>query len=122
MLALRYGRPHQRYGGCRPREDLWLHVDACVGGYILPFFEKLGESVPEFDFRVPGVRSISADLHKYGYAPKPCSTILWRSQEEQSYHYMPITEGLRAIYVTRVCRLSISWPGRRYMGAHALLG
>ena len=49
--------------------DLWLHVDACVGGYILPFFQKLGESFPAYDLSVSGVRSMSADLHKYGYAP-----------------------------------------------------
>ncbi len=61
--------------------DLWLHVDACVGAYILPFFRDLGESVPAYDLSVAGVRSLSGDLHKYGYAPKPCSTILWRSVE-----------------------------------------
>lgn len=90
--------------------DLWLHVDACVGGYILPFFRELGEEVPAYDFSVPGVRSISADLHKYGYAPKPCSTILWRSQGEQAYHYVPITEWACGLY------LSQSFVGSRPLG------
>lgn len=81
--------------------DLWLHVDACVGGYILPFMRELGEDIPEYDFSVPAVRSISADLHKYGYAPKPCSTILWRSQQEQSYHYMPVTEWACGLYLSQ---------------------
>lgn len=58
-----------------------LHVDACLGGFILPFFEKLGERVELFDFRVDGVTSISADLHKYGYTPKGASTVLFRSAE-----------------------------------------
>lgn len=58
-----------------------LHVDACLGGFILPFFEKLGEKVEPFDFRVEGVTSISADLHKYGYAPKGASVVLFRSTE-----------------------------------------
>ncbi|MFN3384536.1 MAG: pyridoxal phosphate-dependent decarboxylase family protein [Archaeoglobaceae archaeon] len=58
-----------------------LHVDACLGGFILPFFEKLGEKVEQFDFRVEGVTSISADLHKYGYAPKGASVVLFRSAD-----------------------------------------
>ncbi len=61
--------------------NLWMHVDACVGGYFLPFAEQLGVEVPEWDFRVAGVSSISADLHKYGYAPKGASTVLYRAQE-----------------------------------------
>ncbi len=69
------------------RRGLWMHVDACVGGYVLPFAKKAGLSTPDFDLAVPGVCSISADLHKYGYVPKPCSTILWRSEAYQRYHY-----------------------------------
>jgi len=69
------------------RRGLWMHVDACVGGYVLPFAKQAGLSVPDFDFKVPGVCSISADLHKYGYVPKPCSTVLWRSETYQQHHY-----------------------------------
>lgn len=58
-----------------------LHVDACVGGYLLPFVERLGHPVPAFDFRVPGVTSISADTHKYGYGAKGASVILYRNPE-----------------------------------------
>ena len=57
------------------------HVDACLGGLLLPFWERLGEPVAPWDFRVPGVTSISADLHKYGYAFKGASTLLWRNTE-----------------------------------------
>ncbi|HQP65774.1 MAG TPA: aminotransferase class V-fold PLP-dependent enzyme [Quisquiliibacterium sp.] len=60
------------------RHDLWLHVDACVGGYLAPFAQRLGRPVPDFDFSLPGVRSISTDLHKYGFCPKPASTVLYR--------------------------------------------
>jgi sphinganine-1-phosphate aldolase len=56
------------------------HVDACIGGFLLPWVEKLGHEVPPWDFRVPGVTSISADLHKYGYAAKGASTILYRTR------------------------------------------
>jgi glutamate/tyrosine decarboxylase-like PLP-dependent enzyme len=57
------------------------HVDACMGGFVLPFLERSGHDVPPWDFRVPGVTSISADLHKYGYAPKGISVIMYRSKE-----------------------------------------
>ena len=102
--------PIVEFGRLAIANDLWLHVDACVGGYILPFMRELGEDIPDYDFTVSGVRSISADLHKYGYAPKPCSTILWRSQQEQSYHYMPITEWACGLY------LSQSFIGSRPLG------
>lgn len=65
--------------------DVWLHVDACVGGYLNPFAELEGVSLPEWDFRVEGVRTISADLHKYGYAAKGASTILHRSAEQHAH-------------------------------------
>ncbi len=58
--------------------DLWFHVDACVGGYLVPFVRDLGHPVPDFDFGLPGVVSLSADLHKFGFCPKPASTILFR--------------------------------------------
>ncbi len=61
------------------RRALWLHVDACVGGYLAPFVRQIGRPVPEFDFALPGVWSISADLHKYGFCPKPSSTVLYRT-------------------------------------------
>ena len=57
---------------------LWLHVDACVGGWLAPFFARVGRGTPAFDFRFPGVRSISADLHKFGFCPKPASTVFYR--------------------------------------------
>jgi glutamate/tyrosine decarboxylase-like PLP-dependent enzyme len=62
--------------------NLWLHVDACVGGWFAPFARMNGVPVPDFDFALPGVRSISADLHKYGYAAKGASTIFHRSEEQ----------------------------------------
>jgi len=62
--------------------NLWLHVDACVGGWFAPFARMNGVPVPDFDFALPGVRSISADLHKYGYAAKGASTVFHRSEEQ----------------------------------------
>ncbi len=60
------------------RRELWLHVDACVGGFLAPFLRKLGRTLPEFDLGVPGVTSISADLHKFGYTLLGASTFSLR--------------------------------------------
>ncbi|WP_300392055.1 aspartate aminotransferase family protein [Henriciella sp.] len=79
--------PIAALGGVAEDKDVWLHVDACVGGYFAPFARMNGESVPPFDFEVPGVMSMSADLHKYGYAAKGASTVLFRSEE--LYAFMP---------------------------------
>jgi glutamate/tyrosine decarboxylase-like PLP-dependent enzyme len=65
------------------RRGLWLHVDACVGGFLAPFVRMDGADLPAFDFALPGVSSMSADLHKYGYAAKGASTVLFRSAELQ---------------------------------------
>jgi glutamate/tyrosine decarboxylase-like PLP-dependent enzyme len=64
-------------------KGVWLHIDACVGGWILPFFRMNGRDVGAFDFALPGVRSISADLHKFGFCPKPASTVFFRDAEDQ---------------------------------------
>jgi glutamate/tyrosine decarboxylase-like PLP-dependent enzyme len=60
------------------RHRLHLHVDACVGGMYLPFLRELGQPVPEFDFSIPGVTQLSMDFHKWGYAAKGASAILYR--------------------------------------------
>jgi glutamate/tyrosine decarboxylase-like PLP-dependent enzyme len=60
---------------------LACHVDACIGGFVRPFLERLGHDVPPWDFRVDGVTEISADVHKYGYCPKGASTILHRDDD-----------------------------------------
>ena len=64
-----------------------LHVDGCLGGFILPWGQDLGYDIPVFDFRVPGVTSISADTHKYGYGPKGTSLILYRDKSIRRYQY-----------------------------------
>ncbi|MBL9007495.1 MAG: aspartate aminotransferase family protein [Myxococcales bacterium] len=71
---------------------LGLHVDACVGGFFLPFARELGHPIPPFDFRVPGVTSISADLHKYGFAAKGASTILYRDGDLRRFQFFVYTD------------------------------
>ncbi len=65
--------------------DLWCHVDACVGGIHLSYMRRLGYAVPEFNLNVPGVTSLSVDLHKYGYAPKGASIVLYKNKELRKY-------------------------------------
>lgn len=75
--------PIEAIGEIAQRHDLYLHVDGAFGGYILPFLERSGydPTIPPWDFRVPGVCSISADLHKNGMAPPPAGTLLFRDAE-----------------------------------------
>ena len=68
-------------------KNLPLHVDSCLGGFLLPFVEKLGYPVTPFDFRVPGVTSISADVHKYGFAAKGASVILYRDMRTLRHQF-----------------------------------
>ena len=65
--------------------DLWLHVDSCIGGFFLPFAARLGQPVPAYDFSLPGVRSMSADLHKYAYSARGASTLTLRDQAMSRY-------------------------------------
>ena len=65
--------------------DVWLHTDACMGGFLLPYFRRLGAPVPDFDFQVAGVSSISMDLHKYAYTPKGASLVLYRNKDLRKY-------------------------------------
>ena len=77
---------------------LLFHTDSCVGGFMLPFIRKPGYDVPPFDFSVPGVTSMSADLHKFGYAAKPASVVLYRTPELRRQQMF----------------VAINWPGGIY--------
>ncbi|HET7524019.1 MAG TPA: pyridoxal-dependent decarboxylase, partial [Acidimicrobiales bacterium] len=79
-------------GALASDRGIGLHVDACLGGFILPFGEELGYGIPSFDFRVPGVTSISADTHKYGYALKGTSTLLFRDKTVRDAQYYFLTD------------------------------
>jgi glutamate/tyrosine decarboxylase-like PLP-dependent enzyme len=81
------------------------HVDACLGGFLLPFIERLGNQVRPWDFRVDGVESISADLHKYGFAARGASTIMYRRKEYRRHQYF----------------MKDDWPGGLY-GSPTLAG
>lgn len=77
-----------------------FHVDACFGGFFLPWMEKLGYDLPTFDFRVPGVTSISADIHKYGYAAKGASVLLYRDMSYLKHQFFAATDWPGGIYIS----------------------
>jgi sphinganine-1-phosphate aldolase len=78
--------------------DLGLHVDGCMGGFILPWAERLGYPIPTFDFRLPGVTSISADTHKFGYAAKGTSVVLYRTPEIRMHQYYRTATWMGGLY------------------------
>jgi len=84
--------PIGEIGALAQEKGLLFHVDACVGGIHLSFMRKMGYHLPDFDFSVPGVSSISADMHKYGYAAKGSSTILYRDKSLRRYQIFACTD------------------------------
>jgi glutamate/tyrosine decarboxylase-like PLP-dependent enzyme len=72
--------PITELGAIALERDLWFHVDACIGGFLLPYLRRLGAPIPDFDLSVPGVSSISMDLHKYAFCPKGASVVLYRER------------------------------------------
>ena len=101
--------PPYPYGQTDPIEELatlalthnlWMHSDACIGGMILPFMQKLGEPIPPFDFSIPGVTSMSVDMHKFGYANKGISLCLLRNAALERYHRTTFDSWPAGIYST----------------------
>jgi len=77
--------PIAEIGPIAQKHNVLLHVDNCIGGFILQYFRRLGEPIPDFDFAVPGVTSISIDLHKYAYCPKGAAISLYRNKALRRY-------------------------------------
>jgi glutamate/tyrosine decarboxylase-like PLP-dependent enzyme len=105
-----------------------FHTDACVGGFLLPFMERLGHEVPPFDFRVPGVTTISADVHKYGYATKGVSVIAHRGQaslRHQMFLYEDWPGGLYGSPAMAGARpaapIAAAWAVMQYLGEEGYL-
>ena len=98
-------------GAVAEKHDIWMHTDACMGGFLAPFAEKAGAVIPPWDFRVPGVRSISADLHKYGFSCKPLSSVTFRNAEYEQYHVCTPADWPDGPYATEaLCGSSSAGP------------
>ena len=96
-----------------------LHVDCCLGSFVIPFLAKAGFPSPDFDFRVPGVTSISVDTHKYGFAPKGNSVVLYRSAEMRRYQYYVCPDWSGGVYASP--NMAGSRPGALIAGCWASL-
>ncbi len=92
--------PIAEIGALAQSHGIGLHVDGCLGGWLLPWVERLGYDVPPWDFRVPGVTSISADTHKYGYALKGSSVLLYRDKELRQQQYFAYTDWPGGLYLS----------------------
>ncbi len=105
------------------RHGLWLHSDACVGGWMAPFAAEIGRDIPAFDLGLPGVSSLSADLHKFGFCPKPSSAVFYRSAalhgfQEMAFDVWPSGRfGTQTLVGTRAGgAVAASWAVLRYLG------
>lgn len=106
---------------------LWLHVDACVGGMLAPFARRLGHPIPDFDLSVPGVTSLSADLHKYGYAGKGASVLLLSDAADLEYQRFSY-EWASGVYATDTLlgtrsggSIAAAWSVMQYLGEEGYL-
>ncbi|MEM9731220.1 MAG: aspartate aminotransferase family protein [Myxococcota bacterium] len=111
--------PIEDIAGLADEHGLLMHVDACLGGFMLPFVEKLGHEVPVWDFRAKGVTSISADIHKYGYAAKGASAITYRDRELRKLQFYAFPDWPGGIYVTPT--LAGARPGGAVAAAWAVM-
>nr|ODN85517.1 sphinganine-1-phosphate aldolase [Cryptococcus depauperatus CBS 7841] len=103
------------------RYKIGLHVDCCLGSFIIPFLHKagFGEGVPVFDFRLPGVTAISCDIHKYAFCPKGTSVIMYHSSELRKYQYHVLPDWEGGVYASP--SMAGSRPGAVLAGAWAVL-
>ena len=108
--------------------DVLCHVDACLGGWLLPFWERIGEPVPPWDLSVPGVTSLSADVHKYGYTYKGASILLHQSRDLLSHQFFLYDDwpgGLYGSATTAGTRpgapIAGAWAAIRYLGEEGYL-
>jgi len=129
--------PAYPHGVVDPIEDLaaiarehgvLFHCDACLGGFLLPFLKRLGRPIPRFGLDVPGVTSISADLHKYAYAAKGASVVLYRDAALRRHQFFAYTDwpgglyGSPGITGTRPGgAIAAAWAVLRYLGESGYL-
>jgi len=105
------------------KHNIPVHVDSAIGGFVLPWIEKLGYIIPKFDFRCMGVTSISADVHKYGFAPKGSSVLVYRSSEYRKFQFFVIANWPAGLYASPTLlgtrnggTLASAWASLRALG------
>ncbi len=120
--------PIRELAALAQEHGLLFHTDSCVGGFMLPFVRKLGYPVPDFDFSVPGVTSMSADLHKFGYAAKPASVVLYRTPELRRHQMFVYIDWPGGIYPSPTMTgsraggpVAAAWALMNYLGEEGYL-
>lgn len=137
-IMLAGSAPQYAHGTVDPIEDiaalarnkgLPLHVDACFGGFVLPFLERLGVPMPRWDFRVDGVTTLSADIHKYGFGAKGASLLLHRDASTLRHQFFVATGWAGGIYVSPGLPgtrpggpIAAAWAAMRALGEEGYLG
>lgn len=92
--------PLERLSDLALEHNIGMHVDGCYGGFLLPWIERLGYRIPPFDFRLPGVTSMSCDTHKWGYGPKGASVVLYRNRALRRFQYFSAINWAGGIYAS----------------------
>lgn len=120
--------PIEAIGELAVEHKIPFHVDACLGGFVLPWASQLGYALPPWDFRVAGVTSVSADVHKFGYGAKGASVLLYRHAEWLEYQFFVSTEWPGGIYATTTLAgsrpagpIAAAWAAMKYLGEEGYL-
>jgi glutamate/tyrosine decarboxylase-like PLP-dependent enzyme len=120
--------PLDKLSDIASKRGIGFHVDGCLGGFIFPWLEKLGYDIPPFDFRLPGVTSMSADTHKYGFALKGTSVVLYRNNDFRRYQYFNVPDWPGGMYASPTAAGSRSggltaatWAAMVYLGEEGYL-
>ncbi|MHA1660257.1 MAG: pyridoxal phosphate-dependent decarboxylase family protein [Promethearchaeota archaeon] len=120
--------PIPELAGIAKEKNLGFHVDSCLGGYILPFLRKLEYPITDFDFKVPGVTSISADIHKYGFAAKGASVLMFNSEKIRKYLFYAYVDWPGGIYASPAFRgttpggpIAAAWASMMALGEEGYL-
>ena len=120
--------PIEEIGALAEKKNLWLHVDACLGGLMLPFLKRLGHKIPPYDFSVAGVTSISADIHKYAYTPKGVSTVMYRNRDFRKFQIFAYADWSGGVYATPCLAgarpggtMAAAWAVMHYLGEQGFM-
>lgn len=120
--------PIEEIASVAAEREIPFHVDACLGGYLLPWLKELGYEVPRFDLSVEGVWSLSADLHKYGFAAKGASTVFYKSREYRKYQFFAYAGWSGGLYGTPTMlgarpggAVAAAWAVLNYLGRSGYL-
>jgi glutamate/tyrosine decarboxylase-like PLP-dependent enzyme len=120
--------PIEALGSLAAKRRLWLHVDGCWSGFISPFAKELGYPIPKWDLEVPGVTSISTDIHKFGFSAKGASLLLFRDWEHKECERFEFSGWPRGTYTTPTFlgsrpagSIASAWAVMRYLGREGYL-